>query len=148
MGRATSSICGSFGRLRERPAVSDGGLDGDAPGCIRLVFRGADGIGFAHVRGATDNARCTGGTLRAPPVSHFKEITMPIYEYRCNDCGADFERLVRTEGQEVACECGSEEVERQWSVFAAHMAGGGSAKTSSDAPACTTCYPGGSCSLP
>ncbi len=32
---------------------------------------------------------------------------MPIYEYRCRDCGATFEVLVRT-GTEVRCpQCGS-----------------------------------------
>ncbi|MCA9739045.1 MAG: zinc ribbon domain-containing protein [Gemmatimonadota bacterium] len=41
---------------------------------------------------------------------------MPIYEYRCTDCGHDFEALVRGE-QSVACpECDSASIERQLSL--------------------------------
>jgi putative FmdB family regulatory protein len=50
---------------------------------------------------------------------------MPIYEYECAKCGASFEALLRTQGDEkkVACEaCGSRRIERKPSVFAAHEA--------------------------
>lgn len=32
---------------------------------------------------------------------------MPIYEYRCRNCSATFEVLVRNEGDAVCPECGS-----------------------------------------
>ncbi|MBU1248999.1 MAG: zinc ribbon domain-containing protein [Proteobacteria bacterium] len=33
---------------------------------------------------------------------------MPIFEYKCKDCGAEFEELIFSETDEVACEeCGS-----------------------------------------
>lgn len=47
---------------------------------------------------------------------------MPIYEYRCSACEADFEELVRTSSAEksVACpKCGSRKISRKLSVFAA-----------------------------
>ncbi len=72
---------------------------------------------------------------------------MPIYEYHCDECGTDFERLVNKRDEAVACECGSGKVSRRWSVFAAHTNGGGSSKKSSDAPACSSCCAGGMCGL-
>lgn len=45
---------------------------------------------------------------------------MPIYEYRCRNCGARFEVLVYSEGKEIVCDqCGSEDSERLMSGFAA-----------------------------
>ena len=70
---------------------------------------------------------------------------MPIYEYHCDECGTDFERLVRTADEAATCECGSDKIERRWSVFAAHTAVGSS--PSSAGPACPTCPMGGSCGL-
>ena len=44
---------------------------------------------------------------------------MPIYEYRCADCGTKFEVLVYTENTKIACEkCGSENSEKLLSGFA------------------------------
>jgi len=55
---------------------------------------------------------------------------MPIYEYRCDACGGQFEKLVRSSSPAVACPgCGDEKVERQYSTFAAKM-GSTSAKGS------------------
>jgi len=43
---------------------------------------------------------------------------MPIYEYACNDCGNQFETLVRS-GETPACpRCQSNQLEKQLSVFA------------------------------
>ncbi len=43
---------------------------------------------------------------------------MPIYEFKCNSCGKEFEALVMSQDEEVRCpECGSEKVERLLSVF-------------------------------
>jgi putative FmdB family regulatory protein len=46
---------------------------------------------------------------------------MPIFEYRCSECGAKFEELVFGRGQHsTACKsCGSREVNRLFSTFAA-----------------------------
>jgi putative FmdB family regulatory protein len=46
---------------------------------------------------------------------------MPIYEYRCSQCGERFDRLVRTaaESRAVACpECSSTSIEKIPSAFA------------------------------
>lgn len=44
---------------------------------------------------------------------------MPIYEYKCNDCGSKFEELVFSDSMNVACEkCGSENAEKLLSGFA------------------------------
>lgn len=74
---------------------------------------------------------------------------MPIYEYRCNSCGTDFERLLKRTDEKVACECGSDKVTRRLSVFAAHVTAGSSSKSSSvPGPACETCnLAGGGCEL-
>ena len=48
---------------------------------------------------------------------------MPIYEYTCEACEADFELLVRGD-QECSCpECDSPDLIRQFSVPAAHASG-------------------------
>jgi putative FmdB family regulatory protein len=52
---------------------------------------------------------------------------MPIYEYTCRDCNAQFEKFVRsmTAPAEVKCpECGGTHVKRGWSVFGTAQAGG------------------------
>jgi putative FmdB family regulatory protein len=49
---------------------------------------------------------------------------MPIYEYRCEDCGERFSKLVRRltdQATKVACEaCGSPRARKLVSQFAAH----------------------------
>lgn len=43
---------------------------------------------------------------------------MPIYEYHCNSCGAEFEKLVFGAKPAVACEkCGSDKTEKLMSRF-------------------------------
>jgi putative FmdB family regulatory protein len=50
---------------------------------------------------------------------------MPIYEYRCRGCGADFEKYVHTAGTAVACpSCASDHVMRKLSVFGLRSDGG------------------------
>jgi putative FmdB family regulatory protein len=42
---------------------------------------------------------------------------MPLYEYRCRKCDEDFEMLVSSAEEPVACpECDSESVEKQLSL--------------------------------
>jgi putative FmdB family regulatory protein len=44
---------------------------------------------------------------------------MPIFEYRCQDCGTKFERIVTSGEDKQSCkQCGSEHVARLLSVFA------------------------------
>jgi putative FmdB family regulatory protein len=45
---------------------------------------------------------------------------MPIYEYRCEDCGNRFEKLVRRDAPELSCpSCGHSRLTQELSVFAA-----------------------------
>jgi putative FmdB family regulatory protein len=49
---------------------------------------------------------------------------MPIFEYRCEDCGSSFEKLVRRAGDAVECpSCGKDHLKQQLSTFAAHANG-------------------------
>jgi len=41
---------------------------------------------------------------------------MPILEYRCNDCGSEFEELVVTSDAVVSCDCGSRDLTKLISV--------------------------------
>jgi putative FmdB family regulatory protein len=69
---------------------------------------------------------------------------MPIYEYRCDDCGTKFEKLVRRSGEAAGLECpscGKQHLTQELSTFAAHANGG---TKSSDMPVC----PSGRCSNP
>ena len=59
-----------------------------------------------------------------------KGPTMPIYEYVCDDCQAQFEKIVINKQQEIACpKCASKKATIQLSVFA--TAGNGSSSSSS-----------------
>ena len=52
---------------------------------------------------------------------------MPIYEYRCNDCGVDFEKLVlrSADRTNLRCpSCGEGHLMQRLSPFAAHSSGG------------------------
>ena len=43
---------------------------------------------------------------------------MPLYEFRCSQCGRRFEELVLSRAEQVACpDCGSDEVEKEFSPF-------------------------------
>ncbi len=59
---------------------------------------------------------------------------MPIFEYRCEDCGTKFEKLVRRSEDSVVCpSCGQSHLKTEFSTFAAHS-GSGSRKTESLPP--------------
>jgi putative FmdB family regulatory protein len=68
---------------------------------------------------------------------------MPIFEYRCQDCGTKFEKLVRrSDTAALECpSCGKQHLEQELSTFAAHANGG---SKSADMPVC----PSGRCSNP
>ena len=51
---------------------------------------------------------------------------MPIFEYRCQDCGNKFEKLVRrsTDAAELVCpSCGQQHLNQELSTFSAHANG-------------------------
>jgi putative FmdB family regulatory protein len=63
---------------------------------------------------------------------------MPIYEYRCLECGEEFERLVRSMNPalEVECpKCGGRKVKKLLSTFGIETSG------SVSEPVCPTCMP-------
>jgi putative FmdB family regulatory protein len=69
---------------------------------------------------------------------------MPIFEYRCEECGKKFEKLIYREADEaeLTCpECGKAHPHRELSTFAAHTGG----RSSSSAPRCPS---GGMCPTP
>jgi putative FmdB family regulatory protein len=49
---------------------------------------------------------------------------MPIYEFACEKCHSEFELLMRGNEQAQCPECGSTEIEKQFSVPAAHSGTG------------------------
>ncbi len=67
---------------------------------------------------------------------------MPIYEFTCEDCDENFEKLVRISGlSEVTCpNCGSERTKKRMSSFAARTEGSAwsSYGSSSSASSCST----------
>jgi len=59
---------------------------------------------------------------------------MPIFEYRCAECGHQFEMLVRGETHTACPECGATQTEKLFSVPAAHVPGTGSLPVTSSCP--------------
>lgn len=66
---------------------------------------------------------------------------MPIYEYRCSDCAAEFEKLVRSGDVPECPKCHSVSLEKKLSVFA-------TAGADAAAPAMPAMGPCGSCGHP
>jgi putative FmdB family regulatory protein len=63
---------------------------------------------------------------------------MPLYEYICQDCGQQFEKVVRLSELAVAptCPvCGSSETQKQLSLFAAR----GASESSRSIPSSSSC---------
>ena len=51
---------------------------------------------------------------------------MPIFEYKCEKCGQQFEAFLQRSSQEVSCSsCGSKKLTRLFSAFAARSSAGG-----------------------
>ena len=64
---------------------------------------------------------------------------MPIYEYSCQDCEAQFEKFVRSMTSEVEIKCpqrGGTHVKKGWSLFGTGSANGGLASLSAPAASC------------
>ena len=66
---------------------------------------------------------------------------MPIYEYKCNSCGADFELIVNSDTVISCSECGSSELTKKFSTFGFST---GSVKPDC-APSCGAGYSNGCC---
>lgn len=61
---------------------------------------------------------------------------MPIYEYKCKDCGCDFELYLKSSRDRPACpDCGSKSLEKKMSGFVARSA----------EPKAKECKHGGAC---
>ena len=74
-------------------------------------------------------------------------MKMPIFEYRCEDCGTHFEKLVRraADSAGLVCPgCGREHLMQEFSVFSAHANG---APKSAGEPTMGGC-PAGMCRTP
>jgi len=70
---------------------------------------------------------------------------MPLYEYKCTDCGACFDALRAMADADVfiACpKCGSENTRRMISLFSAV---GGEGVIAGAGSSCGSCTPSGSC---
>ncbi len=62
---------------------------------------------------------------------------MPIYEYKCLECGTDFEKLVRRaeDTRQIQCPvCGKDEVEEKLSACASFVKSGSPAGGGTCAP--------------
>lgn len=72
---------------------------------------------------------------------------MPIFEYRCDECGSQFEKLVRRDTAVECPQCASDHLSQQHSTFSAH----GNAAHANGAPAArreAMGCPGGMCQNP
>ena len=70
---------------------------------------------------------------------------MPIYEYKCEDCGTKFEKLVRNSADAPGLECpscGQRHLQQELSVFAAPAHAG---TKKAEGPMCPS---GGMCRTP
>lgn len=68
---------------------------------------------------------------------------MPLFDFKCNNCGRTFETLVRNCSEQVKCpDCGSDNINKLLSKFGFKS---GSGFTSSSGGSCGSCK-GGSCS--
>lgn len=73
---------------------------------------------------------------------------MPIYEFRCSQCGCIQEFLMTSSSEqtEIKCkECQGEELERVLSTVSYSMGGASGAKDASPNATTKTCGPGSSC---
>jgi putative FmdB family regulatory protein len=73
---------------------------------------------------------------------------VPIYEFICQACQAEFEELVSSSSEEVPCpSCKSTAVTRKVSMFAFKSAGGRFVSAQKGGSSCSGCTPGpGGCS--
>jgi len=80
---------------------------------------------------------------------------MPFYEYRCQECGYQFEKLVRNDKEipDVCPECGKPALKKLFSTFSTGSSSGSSSSVCADgscslSSSCSTgCCPTGACPL-
>jgi putative FmdB family regulatory protein len=75
---------------------------------------------------------------------------VPIYEYKCSECGNKFEKLLHraSDAAELACpSCGEKHLEQQLSTFAAHAGSSGGDKNLPICPSGGVCRTPGACGL-
>jgi putative FmdB family regulatory protein len=70
-----------------------------------------------------------------------EERIMPLYEYACRSCAAEFEALVRGQEKPQCPQCESRDLQKLLSATAVHSAG------SHELPTCRPA-PAGGCGLP
>ncbi|MBD3219109.1 MAG: zinc ribbon domain-containing protein [candidate division Zixibacteria bacterium] len=58
---------------------------------------------------------------------------MPLYEYKCNQCGHEFEELVYGDKKPACPKCNSDKTEKKMSAFAT---GGGSTSGGTSGASC------------
>jgi len=69
---------------------------------------------------------------------------MPIYEYICDDCKSQFEKIVINRQQQISCpKCSSKKTTIQLSVFSSAVAGGSSKSSSGSSGGGGGCCGGG-----
>ena len=63
---------------------------------------------------------------------------MPIFEYRCRECGTKFEKIVNSTATEAVCKsCESPQVDKLLSIFA--VSGGSLNASAAEAGPCGAC---------
>src|SRR5262245_25621527 len=76
--------------------------------------------------------------------SQARRTKMPIYEYICDDCSSQFEKIVINRQQEISCpRCSSKKATIQLSVFSSAVAGGSSKSSSGGSSSGGACCGGG-----
>jgi len=71
---------------------------------------------------------------------------MPIFEYKCQDCEKDFEKLVSGANPKVSCpHCNSKKIKKKFSVFGMsgvekQVSSSGAGCTSCSSSSCSTCH--------
>ncbi len=81
--------------------------------------------------------------MPGPNAISLDTFAMPIYEYRCQDCGTKFEKLIRraSDAPELVCpSCGEKRLQQEFSTFAAHAN-----ESSQPSGAPKSCPAGGCC---
>lgn len=62
---------------------------------------------------------------------------MPIFEFRCQDCGCEFEKLVRADEKAECPECGCSSPKRLFSVFGVKSGGKFTPSSGASCGSCT-----------
>ena len=62
---------------------------------------------------------------------------MPLYEFSCSKCGAEFERILANSGSRTSCpECRSRKVKKKFSLFGSKVGGKFTSSSGSDCSSC------------